>query len=112
MDTRDVLIVEILIGFVVTALVTVFYGVVAPWYKQSAGRYIFALLLALSLVLTNTIVRVFFPTFDNGRLFGIILFGFYIFAIGSIGIGVYKAQIGHWKKKRFIREEKERHRQL
>lgn len=112
MDTRGLLVAEILIGFAVTGLVTLFYGVVAPWYKQSAGRYIFGLLLALTLILLNTVVRVFFPTFDNGRLFGLILFAFYIIAILAVGVGIYHAQITHWRKKRFIKREKETHRQL
>lgn len=112
MDTRDVLLLEYVIGYVITALVTVFYGVIAPWYKHSAGRYIFGLLLAISLVLTNSMIRIFFPQYDEGRYFGIVLFGFYIFAMVSIGVGVYNAQIGHWKRKRFIKNEQERHRQL
>lgn len=112
MDTRDVLLLEIAIGFVITALVTIFYGIVAPWYKQSAGRYIFGLLLALTLILTNSVLRLFVPHFDEGRYFGVLLFGFYIFAMVSIGVGVYNAQIRHWRKKRFVKSEQERHRQL
>lgn len=112
MDTRDVLIFEMFIGWAVTALVTVFYGIIAPWYKQSAGRYIFGLLLALTLVLTNSMIRIFFPGFDGGRIGGIVLFGFYIVAMVSIGVGVYKAQICHYRRMKFIRREKERHRQL
>lgn len=112
MEPRDILIIEVVIGFFVTALVTIFYGLIAPWYKQSAGRYIFALLLALTLVLANSVVRVLFPAFDQQRIGGIVLFGFYIVAMVSIGIGVYSAQIGRYRRKKFIQREKERHRQL
>ncbi len=112
MGLRDILLIEVIIGFVVTALVTIFYGVIAPWYKQSAGRYIFALLLAITLVLTNSMIRILFPGLPGTPIAGIVLFGFYILAMVSIGIGVYKAQIGHYRRKKFIKEEKERHRQL
>lgn len=112
MEPRDILIVEVAIGFFVTALVTIFYGLIAPWYKQSAGRYIFGLLLALTLVLANSFVRLFFPAFDQQRIGGMVLFGFYILAILSVGAGIYSAQIGRYKRKKFIEREKERHRQL
>lgn len=113
MDLREILVVEVIIAYVVTALVTVFYGVIAPWYKQAAGRYIFYLLLSLALLLTNSVIRFLFPNFvDGGRIIGIFLFGFYIVSIVLIGNGIYKAQITHWNKRRFISKEKERHRQL
>lgn len=112
MDTRSLLIYEVIAGFAITAIVTLFYGIVAPWYKQSAGRYIFGLLLALTLILSHTILRIWIPSLDPYRFGSILLFGFYIVAIASIGFGVYRAQIGHYKKNRFIRQEKERHRQL
>lgn len=107
-ELRSFLIGEVIVGFIITAVVTVFYGFVAPWYKQSAGRYIFGLLLSLSLVLTNTVLKVFFPFLET-RLLGAILFGIYIVSIICIGVGIYNAQIRRHQRKKFIQEERDRH---
>lgn len=107
--SRDFLVAEVIIGFIITAIVTVFYGLVAPWYKQSAGRYIFGLLASLTLVLSNTVLRIFFPFIDNSRVLGAVLFGVYIIAIGLIGIGIYNAQVLRHDRKKFIKNEKDLH---
>jgi hypothetical protein len=112
MEVRDILITEIWIGAVITILVTVGYGIIAPWYKQSAGRYIFGLLLSLSLLLINSVVGIFFPGLEGRRLVGALLFGLYIMAISAIGFGIYRAQLNGYRKRKFVEQEKERHRQL
>lgn len=112
MDTRDVLIAEIFISFAVTFVVTAMYGVVAPWYKQSAGRYIFGLLASLTAILANSVFRIIFPDIMSAQIIAVILFAYYIIAILSIGAGVYKAQVRGYLRSKFVVQEKERHREF
>lgn len=81
------------VGAGVTFIVTLFYGIVAPWHKTPSGRYIFTLLLSLTLVLCNSVVRIFFREWTFGIILGIVLFCFYIIAISAVGIGIYNASI-------------------
>ncbi len=112
MDVRGFLISEIAVGWAITLLVTVLYGVVAPWYKQSAGRYIFGLLLSLTAVLSNTVFHIFFPDVENSQIIAVVLFAYYIGAVLAIGVGIYRAQVSGYRKKKFVVQEKERHREL
>lgn len=112
MEVREVLIAEITIGWGITLLVTGMYGIVAPWYKVAAGRYIFGLLLSLTAVLSNTVFHIFFPDAVGSAILAVILFAYYVVAVLAIGIGIYRAQINGYRKKKFVVEEKERHRQL
>jgi hypothetical protein len=81
------------VGFFVTFAVTAFYGFIAPWYKNPSGRYIFTLLLSLTLVLGNSVIRVFFRDWDYNYIIGVVLFAFYIVAIASVGVGIYNASV-------------------
>jgi hypothetical protein len=83
----------IVIGYVITLAVTVFYGVIASWYKNPAGRYIFILLLSITLVLTNSVLRIIFPGQIWLAISGLILFGLYMLSICALGVGIYNAQI-------------------
>lgn len=112
METRYVLLSEITIGWGITTLVTILYGVVAPWYKQSAGRYIFGLLLSLTAILSNTVFHIFFPNAEGSQIFAVILFAYYIVSVLAIGIGIYRAQVSGYRRRKFVVEEKERHREL
>lgn len=112
MTITELLYFEFLVGFGLTVGVTLFYGIVAPWYKQSAGRYIFGLLLSLSIVMLNTVLRIYIPALNKAQWLSAALFGLYILSIAAIGVGVYKAQITRYRRKKFIQDEKDRHRQL
>jgi len=92
-DIRLLGIIEYVIGYIVTLAVTVFYGVAASWYKNPAGRYIFILLLSITLVLTNSMIRIIFPSQLWTSYVGLGLFAFYILAMFSLGVGIYNAQI-------------------
>jgi hypothetical protein len=81
------------VGFFVTFAVTLFYGIIAPWYKNPSGRYIFTLLLSLTLILGNAVLRIFFREWPYGYVVGVILFAFYIVAIASVGVGIYNASV-------------------
>jgi hypothetical protein len=83
----------IVIGYIITLAVTVFYGVIASWYKNPAGRYIFVLLLSITLVLTNSVLRIIFPGQIWLAISGLILFGLYMLSICALGVGIYNAQI-------------------
>jgi hypothetical protein len=113
MEVRDILIFEVFLGTVITVVVTVGYGLIAPWYKQAAGRYIFGLLLSLSLLLANTVTGIFWQGLGDGRrVIGAVLFALYIIAISAIGFGIYRAQLNGYRRRKFVEQEKERHRQL
>src|SRR5213595_316885 len=99
-DIRSFSILLIVIGYIITLAVTVFYGVIASWYRNPAGRYIFILLLSITLVLTNSMIRIIFPGATWTRVTGLILFGMYIIAIFSLGVGIYNAQI----RNRFLKK--------
>lgn len=81
------------VGFVITFAVTVLYTVVAPWKRTPSGRYMFTLLLSLTLVLGNSVVRVFFRDWSPGLVIAIVVFMFFIVAITAMGIGIYNASI-------------------
>lgn len=112
MDLRTALIAEFIIGFVIVALVTAFYGIIAPWYKHSAGRYIFGLLGSITLVMSNSIIRLVFPNLPGKEFTSFVLLGLFILSISAVGWGIYKAQIKSYRKRKFIKSEKERHREL
>lgn len=112
MDIRAITGLEVLVGFTVTVLVTFFYGVFAPWYKQSAGRYIFGLLLSLTLLTGFFAGITFYREIFRGPVVGLIVYATYIVAITFMGVGIFKAQIGQYRKRKFIRAEIQRHRQL
>lgn len=89
----QVYVVMIQIGFAATALVCLLYGIVAPWHKTPSGRYIFSLLLSLSLILGVTVSRIYFREFPYTTLLGVVVFAFYIVAVIAMGIGIYNASI-------------------
>lgn len=94
--------VEIIIGFGITFLTTLLYGLFAPWYKSDTGRAFFTLLIALSTLLFNSVIRTYFKT-DFTLYLGMILFGLYCIAMIHIAWYIYKAQIHDYylsKKKR------------
>lgn len=88
-----VYIVEIQIGFFVTLFVTLIYGFMAPWYKSSSGWYIFGLLAALTLMLGNTVVRIYFKEWAYSLAVGISFFAFFILAMSALGVGIVRAQL-------------------
>lgn len=92
-ELRSILYVEYVVGFVVTFVVTLFYGIVAPWYKTPSGRYIFTLLLSLTLILGNAVIRILFREWPYGYFVGAVLFAFYVVAMIAVGIGIYNASI-------------------
>jgi hypothetical protein len=112
LDLRSALIWEFCIGFVISVVVTLFYGIIAPWYKHSAGRYIFGLLSSISLVMSNSIIRLAFPNLPAKELTSFILLGLFVLSMAAVGWGIYNAQIKNYRRRRFIKSEKERHREL
>lgn len=99
-DLKFISIMLIVIGYIFTLAVTVFYGVIASWYKNPAGRYIFSLLVCITLVLSNSILRIIFPGQTWTLVTGLILFGLYVISIAALGVGIYNAQIrSHFLKK-------------
>src|SRR6058998_2256869 len=91
MDIRQVTLVLFFAACVVTLSVTLFYGLFTSWYKQSSGRYIFALFLSESAVLSNSLLRYFNPGQEWTAYTGIILFGGYVIAMTAMGIGIVRA---------------------
>lgn len=87
-----VYIVMLHIGFAITTFVLLFYSVVAPWYRTAAGRYIWGLLLSLSLVLSVSEVRILFGEFPYRREIALVAFGGFLAAIFAVGVGIYRAQ--------------------
>ena len=96
-DIRTVTIILIWWGYALTLGVTAYYGFRRPWYRYSEGRILFFLLLSITLLLTNTIIRLVFPGAVPSWV-GLLLFGVYMVAIAGIGVGIYQAP----KKKRKI----------
>ena len=92
-DLRMIQLAELWMGFAISLVVTAYYGIFAPWYKSPEGRYIFFLLLSITLVLTNSVVRFLFPG-DASRVAGMVLFAVFIIAMASIGWGIWCAQHG------------------
>lgn len=100
-------IVLIQIGFVITFIVALFYGVITPWYKTLEGMYIFSLLAALSLTLGTTVIRIYFREWPYSLLLGIIFFSFYIVAVIVMGVGIYNTTIKRYLRLKALRNVKE-----
>lgn len=104
-------IVLVQVGFWLTAALLIFYTAIAPWYKYAAGRYIWGLLLAIFFVLSVSMVRLVFGEFPFRRELALGTFGGFLVAELLVGIGIYRAQIKHYHKNKFIKEFKESHRE-
>lgn len=102
-DTRTISIFLIFVGWGVTLLVTGFYGLFAPWYKQASGRYIFSLLASIAAVLSNSMVRILFPGQDWSTWTGIVLFIGFIITMIAMGVGIFNAQIRHTRIEKRLR---------
>ena len=90
----SVRIAEFWAGYGISVLVTAYYGLTAPWYKYPEGRYIFFLLASITLVLTNSAIRLIFPGVTWTGIVGMILFGLFVIAMSAIGWGIWCAQHG------------------
>lgn len=98
-------------GFVITFIVWVGYSVAAPWYKYSAGRYIWGLLTSLTGLFTVFVARYILEGYPFQRELILITLMLYCFAMLGMGYGIYKAQILRYHKAKFVQSERERHRQ-
>lgn len=94
------------IGGCTTFVVWLGYSVLAPWYKYSAGRYIWGLLTALTVLLGITISRFILPSMEYRMV--LILGGLALFdiAILGMGVGIYKAQVLRYYKYKFATQER------
>lgn len=97
MDIKAITLILFFAACFVTLSVTAFYGIFTAWYKQTSGRYIFALFAAESAVLTNSLLRFFNPGQEWTAYSGAILFGGYVIAMTAMGIGIVRAQIRQYK---------------
>ena len=97
-------IIEIQVGFWVTLGVTAMYGLLAPWYKSDTGKAFFALLAALTLLLLNTVLGIFFGRADWRVWSGMVLFGLYCLAMLCIGYYIFRAQVQRYYTRRKDRE--------
>ena len=97
------------IGGSSTLVVWLGYTALAPWYKYSAGRYIWGLLTAIVILLTITILRFLIPGLPYRQQ--LILFGLVAFDISimGMGIGIYKAQVLRYYKAKFATQERIKH---
>jgi hypothetical protein len=93
----------IITGFTVTLSVTLMYGCLAPWYKSDTGKSFFTLLSALTLILSNSMLRIVFGRQEWTTSVGMILFTLYILAMGFIGWHVYQAQVARYRKNKKVK---------
>ena len=93
------------VGLAITAGVTLLYGILAPWHKSETGKSFFGLLLALTLLLANSSMRIAFARAEWTLWAGIILFIAYCLAMVFIGWNIFKAQVGNYLKRKRERKE-------
>ncbi len=91
---------EIYLGTAVTVVVTMGYGILAPWYRNAFGIQMFGLLASLSGVLVNFCIRITFPRAEWSLYVGAVLFGLFILSMTTLGFNIYKSQL-----KRFVTKE-------
>ena len=96
-------------GWSLTFIVWVGYSAVAPWYKYSAGRYIWGLLTALLALFTTVVLGYAFDGYPLQRELVLVTLLLYSFSMLGMGVGIYKAQILRYHKAKFIKSERERH---
>jgi len=98
-----------IIGGCSTFVVWLGYSALAPWYKYSAGRYIWGLLTAIVILLGITIFRFLVPGMPFRQ--PLIIFGLVAFDLSIIGmgIGIYKAQVLRYYKYKFATQERIKH---
>lgn len=88
----------IVVGWSITTVVWLGYSVIAPWYKISAGRYIWGLLTALFGLFSVFLAIIILDDFDFRREFILVSLLGYCFGVLGIGIGIYRAQIVRYYK--------------
>ncbi len=98
----------IIVGWSVTFVVWLGYTSMAPWYKYSAGRYIWGLLLAILAVLSTTMLRFIFPGLPFRMELILATLALLDLALFGMGVGIYKAQILRYHKAKFVQEKLER----
>jgi len=96
--------IEVQVGFWVTFAVTAIYGLLAPWYKSDTGKAFFSLLAALTLLLGNSVLGIYFGRAEWRTWSGATLFGLYCLAMIFIGYHIFKAQVMRYYTKRKDRE--------
>lgn len=101
----------VIIGWSVTFVVWLGYTAVAPWYKYSAGRYIWGLLFAILATLSTTMLRFIFPGLPYRMELILGTLALFDLAMILMGVGIYKAQILRYHKAKFVQQEREKHRQ-
>lgn len=94
----------VIIGFFITAIAAGLYGLLAPWYKSNTGRAFFTLLAALTLILLNSTLGIWFGRSDIRLWAGLILFGVYCVAMLFIGWYIFNAQVRRYYTRRKDRE--------
>jgi len=93
-----------MVGFAITFLVWISYTILAPWYKQAAGRYIWGLLFAILMVLSISAVRIVFGEFPFRKELAFISIGLFFISIGAVGIGIYRAQFRRYRYTKLRKE--------
>jgi len=95
----------IIIGWVITFVTWLGYTAIAPWYKYSAGRYIWGLLFTILGILGSSLLRFFFPGFPYREEAIILALVMFDLALLGMGIGIYKAQIFRYHKAKTLEKQ-------
>lgn len=80
------------------------YTFLAPWYKHPMGRLVWALFLAITLVLSVSFVRLIIGDFPFRMEFALGTFALFNLMITACGYGIYRAQIKGYLKR--LQQEK------
>lgn len=81
------------------------YSFLAPWYKHPMGRLVWALFLAIALVLSVSFVRLIIGDYPFRREVALGTFILLDLVITACGYGIYKAQIKGYIKKKALEKQ-------